>query len=75
MRVWGERYNRDLQRYNLALRMIAHEARTHNVDIEWHTTVGVIRGDGRDRWSCIGYGDRATQDGSDNEGGLGVQAA
>jgi hypothetical protein len=55
MRVWGERYNRDLQRYNLALRMIAHEARTHNVDIEWPTTVGVIRGDGRDRRGCIGY--------------------
>ena len=31
MRVWGERYNRDLQRYNLALRMIAHEARTHTI--------------------------------------------
>ena len=27
MRIWGHRYNRDLQRYNLALRMIAHEAR------------------------------------------------
>jgi hypothetical protein len=31
MRVWGQRYNRDLQRYNLALRMIAHEARTHTI--------------------------------------------
>jgi hypothetical protein len=31
MRIWGHRYNRDLQRYNLALRMIAHEARTHTI--------------------------------------------
>ena len=31
MRVWGQRYNRDLKRYNLALRMIAHEARTHTI--------------------------------------------
>lgn len=31
MRVWGERYNRDLQRYNLALRMIVHEARTRTI--------------------------------------------
>ena len=31
MRVLGERYNRDLQRYNLALRMIAHEARIHTI--------------------------------------------
>lgn len=34
MRLWGQRYNRDLQRYNLALRMIAHEARTHTI-CEW----------------------------------------
>lgn len=34
MRVWGQRYNRDLQRYNLALRMIAHEARTRTI-CEW----------------------------------------
>lgn len=31
MRLWGERYNRDLRRYNLALRMISHEARTHTI--------------------------------------------
>jgi len=31
VRIWGHRYNRDLQRYNLALRMIAHEARTHTI--------------------------------------------
>jgi len=31
VRIWGSRYNRDLQRYNLALRMIAHEARTHTI--------------------------------------------
>jgi predicted RNA-binding Zn-ribbon protein involved in translation (DUF1610 family) len=31
MRIWGHRYNRDLQRYNLALRMIAHAARTHTI--------------------------------------------
>ncbi|MEZ5512467.1 MAG: hypothetical protein R3F58_01185 [Steroidobacteraceae bacterium] len=34
MRIWGQRYNRDLRRYNLALRMIAHEARTHTI-CEW----------------------------------------
>jgi predicted RNA-binding Zn-ribbon protein involved in translation (DUF1610 family) len=34
MRIWGHRYSRDLQRYNLALRMIAHEARTHTI-CEW----------------------------------------
>ena len=34
MRVWGHRYNRDLQRYSLALRMIGHEARTHTI-CEW----------------------------------------
>ncbi len=31
MRVWGQRYSRDLQRYNLAMRMIGHEARTHTI--------------------------------------------
>ena len=31
MRVWGSRYSRDLQRYNLALRMIEHEARTQTI--------------------------------------------
>jgi predicted RNA-binding Zn-ribbon protein involved in translation (DUF1610 family) len=34
MRIWGHRYSRDLQRFNLALRMIAHEARTHTI-CEW----------------------------------------
>ena len=31
MRVWGNRYSRDLQRYSLALRMIEHEARTQTI--------------------------------------------
>jgi hypothetical protein len=31
MRLWGDRYNRDLQRYNLALRMIVLQARTHTI--------------------------------------------
>lgn len=34
MRIWSHRYSRDLQRFNLALRMIAHEARTHTI-CEW----------------------------------------
>ena len=34
MRIWENRYNRDVQRLNLALRMIAHKART-NMICEW----------------------------------------
>ena len=34
MRIWGHRYSRDLQRFNLALRMIAHEVRTSTIS-EW----------------------------------------
>jgi hypothetical protein len=31
MRVWGNRYSRDLQRYSLAMRMIGHEVRTQTI--------------------------------------------
>jgi len=34
VRIWENRYNRDVQRLNLALRMIAHKART-NMICEW----------------------------------------
>jgi hypothetical protein len=31
MRVWGDRYSRDLRRYSLAKRMFTHEARTQTI--------------------------------------------
>jgi len=31
MRVWGDRYSRDLRRYTLAWRMIGHEARSQTI--------------------------------------------
>ena len=33
MRVWDERYRRDMRRYNLAVRLIGHEARTSTICI------------------------------------------
>jgi ribosomal protein L37AE/L43A len=34
MRIWTNRYRRDLARYSLALRMLSHEARLHTI-VEW----------------------------------------